>query len=162
MENNAKAKITLFVIRLVLGFIFLWAFFDKLLGLGFATTPDKAWIVGGSPTYGFLKLATYGVFAQFYQAIAGTTFVNVTFMLALLLLGIALLLGICMRTAGYGGALLMILMWSARLPPEQNPVFDEHIVYALVLILLTLVNLDELSIKRLWRKKNKGNKKKKG
>ena len=153
MEKNSKAKIVLLVIRLVLGFIFLWAFFDKLLGLGFATTPDKAWTTGGSPTYGFLKLATQGVFAKFYQVIAGNTFVNVIFMLALLLLGIALILGVFMRTAGYGGALLMLLMWSARLPPEQNPVFDEHIVYSLVLILLTLVNLDEFIIKRFWRKK---------
>ncbi len=30
----------------------------------------------------------------------------------------------------------MMLMWLAVLPPENNPVVDEHIVYALVLVLL--------------------------
>lgn len=155
MENNSKEKIFLLAIRLVLGFIFLWAFFDKLLGLGFATTPDKAWIAGGSPTYGFLKLASYGIFSKLYQGIAGTTFVDVTFMLALLLIGLALIFGVFIKTAGYGGALLMLLMWTAQLPPKQNPIFDEHIIYALVLILLTLINLEEFSIKRFWGKKKK-------
>ncbi len=153
MKNISKEKVVIFGIRLVLGFIFLWAFFDKLLGLGFATTSDKAWIAGSSPTYGFLKLATYGPLANFYQSIAGNIFVDVTFMLGLLLIGLALILGIWIKPAGYGGSLLMLMMWSARLPPEQNPVLDEHIVYALVLILLTLIKADEFSIKRFWRKK---------
>lgn len=149
-----KEKAVIFGIRLVLGFIFLWAFFDKLLGLGFATSPEKAWLVGGSPTYGFLKLATYGAFANLYQSIAGNIVVDITFMLALFLIGLALILGMGMKPAGYGGALLMLLMWTARLPPEQNPLFDEHIVYAFILILLALINSDEFSIKRIWRGKD--------
>ena len=45
-------------LRIALGWIWLWAFFDKLLGLGFATTPEKAWINGNSPITGYLMFAT--------------------------------------------------------------------------------------------------------
>ena len=41
-------------IRLALGWVFLWAFLDKLFGLGHATPAKRAWINGGSPTKGFL------------------------------------------------------------------------------------------------------------
>ena len=40
--------------RLALGWIFLWAFLDKLFGLGHSTPSTGAWINGGSPTKGFL------------------------------------------------------------------------------------------------------------
>ena len=49
-----KQKIVFVMLRLAMGFIFLWAFFDKVFGLGFATTSEQAWINGGSPTSVFL------------------------------------------------------------------------------------------------------------
>ena len=55
-------------------------------------------------------------------------------MFGLLGLGMALLLGILMHVAAYGGALFMLLLWSAHLPPENNPVVDQHIVYLSVLL----------------------------
>ena len=55
-------------------------------------------------------------------------------MLGLLGLGSALLLGIGMRIAAACGALLYLLMWTAVLPPETNPIVDDHIIGALVLI----------------------------
>src|SRR5690625_3160916 len=42
------------LVRIFIGFYFLWAFADKLLGLGFSTPKEGAWINGGSPTTGFL------------------------------------------------------------------------------------------------------------
>jgi thiosulfate dehydrogenase [quinone] large subunit len=36
------------------------------------------------------------------------------------------------------GAIMMILMWLAVLPPENNPIVDEHIVYALILVALAM------------------------
>ncbi|RGA01239.1 hypothetical protein DI270_030565 [Microbispora triticiradicis] len=41
--------------RIAIGWVFLWAFLDKLFGWGFATPAAKAWINGGSPTTGFLN-----------------------------------------------------------------------------------------------------------
>ncbi|HST84100.1 MAG TPA: hypothetical protein VLL08_20360, partial [Kineosporiaceae bacterium] len=54
-------------LRIGLGWIFLWAFLDKLFGLGHETESKAAWINGGSPTNGFLSHATTGPFADLYQ-----------------------------------------------------------------------------------------------
>ncbi|MEK6917154.1 MAG: hypothetical protein AABW92_05415, partial [Nanoarchaeota archaeon] len=43
------------------------------------------------------------------------------------------------KIASYSGTLLMILMWSAALPPKNHPFLDEHIVYALALISMNYV-----------------------
>ena len=48
--NEGKGGLMLGITRIILGFMFIWAFFDKLLGLGMLTTPEAAIINGGSPT----------------------------------------------------------------------------------------------------------------
>src|SRR6476659_1466460 len=65
------ARYLLAGIRIALGFIFLWAFLDKVFGLGFATTSAKAWLNGGNPTRGFLS-SSKGPFSGFFHGIAGT------------------------------------------------------------------------------------------
>ncbi|MBU5537380.1 MAG: DoxX family membrane protein [Candidatus Aenigmatarchaeota archaeon] len=141
------------LLRLGMGWIFLWAFFDKLFGLSFATTPDKSWLAGGSPTYGFLKFATYGPLASFYHSLAGSVVVDWLFMLGLLGIGTALILGIVTRIASYAGIIMMILMWSALLPPKNNPFLDEHIIYALVLLSLSTVRAGQwFGLGKWWSK----------
>src|SRR3989338_139311 len=98
-----KEELVLALLRIVLGVIFLWAFLDKLFGLGFSTSADKSWLAGGSPTFGFLKLATHGPLASLYQNIAGNPLVDLAFMLALLFIGLSLILGIWTKLAGYSG-----------------------------------------------------------
>jgi thiosulfate dehydrogenase [quinone] large subunit len=124
--------------RLSLGWIFLWAFLDKTFGLGHETSTANAWIDGGSPTSGFLGNAPQGPFADFYNDLAGVTWVDWVFMIGLLGIGLALILGIGMRIAAVAGALLMVLMWGAVLPPDNNPFMDDHLIYAIVLIGLAL------------------------
>ena len=80
-------------LRLGMGWTLLWAFIDKLFGLGFATAADKAWLAGGSPTYGFLAFGIKGPFAEMYAAIAGNAVVDWLFMLDLAFVGATLLLG---------------------------------------------------------------------
>jgi len=126
------------ITRLCLGWTFLWPFLDKTFGLGHETTSAHAWINGGSPSFGFLSGAT-GPFAGFYQSIAGAGWVNWMFMIGLLGIAVALLLGIGMRIAAVSGAVLLVLMWSASLPPQDDIFMDNHIIYALVLIGLALV-----------------------
>jgi thiosulfate dehydrogenase [quinone] large subunit len=126
-------------IRLSIGWIFLWAFLDKLFGLGHETKTAQAWIHGGSPTYGFLKKGASGPFADFYHGIAGASWADWLFMLGLAGIGTALLLGVFMRIAAAAGALMLVLMWSVVLPPANNPFMDDHLVYALVLVLLALM-----------------------
>lgn len=121
-------------LRIALGLIFLWAFIDKLFGLGFSTAPENSWLLGVSPTKGFLAAGVHGPFAPLYHTLAGSLIVDWLFMLGLLLIGVALIAGIGTRVAGYSGALLMFLMWTALLPPEHHLFIDEHLVYLIVLL----------------------------
>ncbi len=124
------------VLRIAFGFVFLWAFFDKVFGLGFATKPEAAWINGGSPTYGFLAKGSSGPFAGFYQGIAGHPVINVLFMIGLLAIGAALILGIGLRIAAVAGALMYVMMWSVALLPTTNPIIDDHLLGAISLVVL--------------------------
>ena len=146
MLTKTAAK-ALAVLRYATGFVFLWAFADKLLGLGYSTPTAKAWINGGSPTKGFLSHVAVGPLQGFFHTIAGTWYANWGFMLGLLGIGLALTAGIGLRVAAVSGTVLMVMMWLAEFPLAQhtatgaasgstNPVTDYHIVYAIVAIVL--------------------------
>jgi thiosulfate dehydrogenase [quinone] large subunit len=136
--------------RLGLGWIFLWAFLDKMFGLGHETASADSWIHGGSPTEGFLS-GSVGPFSSIYHGIAGAGLVDGLFMVGLAAVGLLLILGIGMRFACGAGALMVVLMWSAALPPENNLFLDDHIIYALVLIGLALVGAgNTLGLGRWW------------
>lgn len=123
------------VLRILLGMVLLWAFADKLFGLGFATPAAKSWINGGSPTAGYLS-SLKGWFAGSFQILAGNPVVDAAFMLGLLLVGVALVLGVALRAAAVGGTALMLLMWLSALPIKTNPILDEHLIYAAAMIAL--------------------------
>ena len=72
-------------------------------------------------------------------------------MLGLLAIGVALLLGIGMRIAAIAGALLLVLMWSASLPPASNIFMDDHLIYDLVLLGLAVVGAgNTLGLGQWW------------
>ncbi len=140
------------LLRIAIGFIFLWAFFDKLLGLGFATASVKSWLLGNSPTLGYLKGATYGPFAEFFQGLAGNPIVDFLFMLGLLGVGTAFVLGIALRFAAFAGVIMMILMYLSAFPPKNNPLIDDHIIYALVLLVVANIDSKKNNISSWWNK----------
>lgn len=152
--ESSSQKATRYVfagLRIALGWIFLWAFLDKLFGLGHETAGKAAWINGGSPTLGFLKFGAKGPLADFYHGIAGATAANWLFMLGLLAIGVALITGVGIRLAAIGGGLLMVMMWSAVLPPANNVFMDDHLIYAGLLAGLALLGAgDTLGFGRLW------------
>ncbi|MCW2960979.1 MAG: DoxX family protein [Thermoleophilia bacterium] len=133
--------------RISLGFVFLWAFLDKAFSLGFSTGRnaetgaidyfgDGAWINGGSPTEGFLSfgLNTKEPFTSLYSNLAGNAVVDWMFMLGLLGVGAALMLGIGIRIAVVSGIAMMTLMYTAgSIWGANNPVIDDHVIYALAL-----------------------------
>jgi thiosulfate dehydrogenase [quinone] large subunit len=134
------------LLRLLLGWSFVWAFLDKMFGLGFATCRagdssaidfgcDAAMINGGSPTYGFLNFGTAGSHTGFlfdWMAPSAPDAINLAdigFMAALLFGGLALMLGIGVRLAAIGGALLMLFMFLAGdIWPENNPINSSHVI----------------------------------
>lgn len=152
------------LLRIGLGYIFLWAFFDKLFGLGFSTCRDKltdtinvgcsaSWLHGGSPTTGFLSHATSGPFTDFYHKLAGQTWVDWLFMVGLLVVGVGLLFGVWVRTAAFIGIIMLLLMWSALLWPVNAPGIDDHIIYALALFGIALVDEHQVwGMRRWWLK----------
>ena len=149
------------VSRISIGFVFLWAFLDKTFALGYATGTDRttgaidrfgpaAWIHGGSPTTGFLS-GVAGPFKGVFEPMSGALWADYLFMIGLLAIGVALMLGIGMRIAAGAGALLLTFMWMASLPLDNNPFMDDHLVYAVVLVGLAAVHAgDTLGLGRLW------------
>src|ERR1035437_370762 len=150
-EATAAARPRLAVIglvglRLALGFEFLWAFLDKTFGLGYSTATKDAWIHGGSPTKGFLAGANVGPFQGFFRSLSGVAAIDWLFMIGLLGIGLALILGVAIRPAAFSGALMLLMMWAAVGVPAKtpggapsgstNPIVDEHIVGIFGLIVL--------------------------
>ena len=162
---NKNLQITLGLLRLSLGWIFLWAFLDKFFGLGFSTCRNTeinivnyfcrdALINGGSPTFGFLKFAVKGPFAEIFRSMAGNPIVDWLFMLGLLGVGLGLMVGIFMKLSTFFGGLMLSLIYLAGfLPPIHNPFIDEHIVYIIVMAVLCLSNSgDYLGLGNWWGK----------
>ena len=116
-------------IRIVLGFIFLWAFVDKLFGFGFATPLGQGWLAGISPTAGYLTKATSGPFVGWFHTMAGSGVIEWLFMLGLLFIGVAFITGAALRPASIFGALMMALIFFSAFPPKANPFLDDHVIY---------------------------------
>jgi thiosulfate dehydrogenase [quinone] large subunit len=162
--STPAAGTVLGLLRILVGWTFLWAFLDKLLALGYATGRDAdtgavdrfgdaAWIHGGSPTYGFLAFGADGPFKDLYHNIAGDAWADWLFMAGLLGLGVALTLGVFMRLATVSGVVLYLLMWSVVLPPDNNPVTDDHTIGALVVAVLGLYAAGRyLGLGRWWER----------
>ena len=138
VNNNLISQPTWYAValgRILLGLIFLWAFFDKLIGLGYSTPASQSWLSGGSPTAGFLK-GVEGPFADFFHSLAGIGWVDGLFMVGLLGIGLALVLGIVIRITSVAGSLLLLMMWAASLPIQTNPIIDDHIIYIVLLVIV--------------------------
>ncbi|MCE0534141.1 hypothetical protein LWF15_01335 [Kineosporia rhizophila] len=150
------------VLRLSVGFVFLWAALDKTFGLGYSSSGEKAWVNGNSPTKGFLSFVDQGPFASVFNDLAGLAVVDILFMVGMFAVGVALIAGVAMNVAAVSGALIMVLMWAAEWPMAQstnageptgstNPFMDYHIVYALVLFALVAVHAGRVwGLGRTW------------
>lgn len=148
---------TLAVLRLATGFIFLWAFLDKTFGLGFSTPSERAWIHGGTPAQGFLNSpAITGPFKDLFVGIA-SPLVDFLFMLGMLAVGVAIMLGIGVRVSAAVGSLIMVFMYLAEwvftpLTESTNPLVDYHIIYALALIVIAMfAGGDTWGFGRVWK-----------
>lgn len=68
--------------------------------------------------------------------------------------GVLLMLGIMMRIASIGAALLLVFMYLAGFVwPQHNPFLDEHLLEAIVLIVLMLAGAGRwLGLGRWWER----------
>ncbi len=156
--TSSAARKIIAALRLTTGFIFLWAFLDKTFGLGFSTASDKAWIHGGHPSQGFLKnLDPAKPLSGFFGSIASPV-TDVLFMLGMLGVGLAVMLGIGTRVAAVCGTIILAMMWLAEFPPVAgaaagtNPLIDYHVIYSLVIILVAIVGGgDTWGLGKIWK-----------
>ena len=151
------------ILRIAMGFTFLWPFLDKMFGLGFATTPENAWIAGASPTKGFLQF--YGVnqnspFAFIFADGLGSIYqlVDIIYMGMLLFAGLGLMTGILTRLSSISTIIFMASIYLAEwiINPTVgtmvfNPLIDEHIIYILILGLFLVVPVGNyLGLGKKW------------
>ncbi|MBI4217416.1 MAG: DoxX family protein [Parcubacteria group bacterium] len=124
---NQMQKLTLFFLRISLGWMFFYAGITKVL--------DPNWSAAG-----YLQGAK--TFTEFYNwllqpgILPAVNFINEW---GLTLLGIALILGVFVRLSSVLGAALMILYYFPVLEfpyLEHAFIVDEHIIYAAVLLFL--------------------------
>ena len=144
--SHRVAMFGLLGMRLLVGFYFVWAFVDKTFGLGYHTSAAHAWLNGGSPTTGFLSGANVGPFQGIFQALAGSAAVDWLFMLGLLGVGVALVLGVALRPAAVAGSAMLLLMYLASWPfatvaggqptGSTNPFVDDHIIDTVAIIIV--------------------------
>ena len=143
--TSKPARFVLALLRIAVGFVFLWSFLDKTFGLHYSTGPSRAWINGGTPAQSYLTGATTGKpLASFFESLAVPA-MDWLFMLGLLGIGLAFLLGVVML--GFMYAAVAPWVWGSL-----NPVVNEHLVYALVLILIPLTSAgDTLGLGSWWK-----------
>lgn len=130
-------KLSLFFLRVSLGWMFLYAGITKVL--------NPEWSAAG-----YLKGAK--TFAGFYQWLASpgiVPIVNFVNEWGLTLLGISLIFGVFVRLSGILGAVLMLMYYFPILqfpyPNTHSYIVDEHIIYA-----ATLLFLGAIKAGRVW------------
>ncbi|MDL2241971.1 hypothetical protein LJB91_03595 [Bacteroidales bacterium OttesenSCG-928-L03] len=141
--ENVKERgvlLPLSILRIIIGFMLVWGFIDKLFGLGMETPPGQGMIDGGSPTHQFL-VYNDGWFSGFFNWMAGySDIADILLMAGLLFIGVGLMLGIATKLSVLFGSMIMIMFFLAVFPISDNPLVDYHIVYVFVLIAIWVSN----------------------
>ncbi len=132
MDMTKRTQVLLVLLRVSLGWLFFYAGITKVL--------NPEWTSGG-----FLKGAK--VFTGLYSWLASPAMLPFTDFLnewGLTLLGVSLIVGALVRLSAPLGALLMILYWIPQLqglkPDPHSFIVDQHIVYALALLLFAALH----------------------
>lgn len=154
--RSSFARGALAFLRIVVGWIFLWAFLDKLFGLGFTTPSERAWINGGSPTYGFMSNAD-GAFAGLFHTMAEASAVlDWLFMAGLLGIGVAMITGAGVKIAAIAGVALVFMMYLAQFPlgraeAPSNPITTAHWLEAAAMITVAATRAgDTFGLGKWW------------
>lgn len=128
---NRAGRYSVFFLRITIGWLFFYAGITKVIN------PD--WSAAG-------YLSDPQMLKGFYAWLISPGMLGITNFLnewGLTLIGLALILGIFVRWAGWLGAIMMVLYWFPILdfpyPNTHSFIVDEHIVYAVALIFLSVI-----------------------
>lgn len=157
------------IVRILIGWQFLWAFLDKTFGLGWSTTGEAAWVNGGKPTEGFLTRVVNdpnNPFSSMFETFLGQAWTDWLFMVGLAGIGIVLVLGLGKTLTWFAaicGIALYVLMYLASWPAGHragegveaaatNPFLDSHLLNAVLLLALAVCNAGAyLGMAKAWR-----------
>jgi thiosulfate dehydrogenase [quinone] large subunit len=139
------------LLRLTMGWIFIWSGFDKLLN-DFSAA-------------GFLANTAKGPFGDWFQSLgtnqAALNVINPLVIWGQILIGITITFGLFTRGGLFWGAVMMMMFYLPQFPPATNPFMDEHLVYIVVFGLLgvlgagRILGLDALVERHPWVQKNR-------
>ncbi|MDQ6984918.1 MAG: DoxX family protein [Candidatus Dojkabacteria bacterium] len=121
MRTINKRSLIIVILRISIGFIFLYSGIDKLLN--------------DFSSEGYLAYATSGPFKDFFSEMAGNSIIDFLVVYGQIGIGLSLLLGVLTRFGSICGVIMMVLFYISALPAEHGPI-DDHIIYALVFIQL--------------------------
>jgi thiosulfate dehydrogenase [quinone] large subunit len=114
------------LLRLTMGWIFLWSGIDKL--------------VTDFSASGFLVNGTQGPLGDWFQSLgtnqAALDVINPLVIWGQVLIGVTLVLGLFTRAGLFWAAAMMMMFYLAVFPPANNPFMDEHLVYIVIFGLL--------------------------
>lgn len=151
MDSRTKGEYVLAVFRILIGWIMLWPFFDKMFGLGFQTPAGSGFFEGGSPS-SFVTFVSGGIFEDFYNSLAGNLAVDIILLAALLILGVTLILGIASKLTTIGTVAFLVVMYSLHVPPTDNPLIDFRIILSVGIVAVYLLDgFDYLSLNAKWK-----------
>ncbi|MBI4272733.1 DoxX family protein [Candidatus Uhrbacteria bacterium] len=141
MIQSYYAKLSLFALRIAMGWLMFYAGITKVL--------NPTWSAAG-------YLSGAKTFPEFYTWLTRPDILPITNVVnewALTLLGVSLILGVFVRLSSLCGAVLMILYYFPILifPTIKTTAFivDEHIIYALVFLFFAAVRAG-----RVWGLEN--------
>lgn len=120
---------SVFALRVVIGFYFLYAGYEKIeteLGGRFATS-------------GYLSHVR-GPLATFFQSMAGNPAVEYLLVWGEFLVGVSLLFGILTRVGGVSGVAISALLYLSQLPVTNNPFVNQYFI--LIMVFLAFVFLE--------------------
>lgn len=122
-----KNKTSLLVLRLAIGWFFLYSGFDKVM--------NPEWTAAG-----FLGSAkTFPAMFSWFSSASNIDWVNALNAWGQLFIGVGLISGTLVRLASWSGVLLMLMYYLPGLDfphVEHGFLVDDHVLYALVFFLL--------------------------
>lgn len=127
VNQSRGIRVILFLARVLLG--------GSLIGLGLRLFVGGGWDAWNS--IGVVLPTTYprGPIGDIFLNFWGNQFVIQLLIWSSVLVGVALVLGIAVRLASYGGILIMLMFYLAVIPPS-SVILNQHIMYILVFLFL--------------------------
>lgn len=127
--NLVELRLTLFIARLAMG--------ASMMGIGLRLFVGGGW--GAWNSIGVILPSTYprGPIGNIFLAFWGNQFVIQLLIWACVLIGIALVLGVAVRLASYGGMLILLLMYLAVIPPS-SAIINQQLIYIIFYLFLVV------------------------